>query len=171
MVKIGRHTYQADVQFRYWTPSENITIGSFCSIADQVTIFAGGQHRTDLTSTYPLALKLMNHPGQDPVYKTTKDTIIGNDVWIGTKSLILGGIKIGHGAVIATASVVCTDVPPYAIVAGNPATIIRYRFSQSLVDKLLKINWWDWPDETIKNNIAWFYKPANEFVTQFEIKQ
>jgi virginiamycin A acetyltransferase len=101
-------------------------------------------------------------------YQTTKNTTIGNDVWVGFRAMILGGVTIGDGAVIASGSVVFTEVPPYAIVAGNPAKIIRYRFSKEIVERLLRIAWWDWPDEKISENIEWFYKPINEFVAQFD---
>jgi len=168
MITIGRNTYTpGDTQYRFWLPTENIIIGNFCSIADQVMICAGGQHRTDLVSSFPFGIKMMNYP-TDPVYKTTMNTTIGSDVWIGTKSVIIGGVNVGHGAVIATASVVLTDVPPYAVVAGNPAKVMRFRFSKSLVERMLKIAWWDWSDDIIKANVSWFYKPALEFVNHFD---
>jgi acetyltransferase-like isoleucine patch superfamily enzyme len=101
-------------------------------------------------------------------YQSTRNTTIGNDVWIGYRSMILGGAHVGDGAVIAAGSVVFTDVPPYAIVAGNPAEIVRYRFSKAIVERLLRITWWNWSEEKIRENIEWFYRPIIEFVEQFD---
>ena len=84
---------------------------------------------------------------------TRGDVIIGNDVWIGYGATILSGVSIGDGAAIGACSLVVKDVPPYAIVAGNPAQVIRYRFDEETIHKLLKIRWWDWPDQRVRENI------------------
>jgi acetyltransferase-like isoleucine patch superfamily enzyme len=81
---------------------------------------------------------------------------IGNDVWIGTSAIILSGVKIGHGAVVAAGSIVTKSVPPYAIVGGNPAKIIKYRLSEEKIEELLEMKWWDWSEEKIKKNIDFF---------------
>lgn len=88
--------------------------------------------------------------------KVQKKVIIGNDVWIGSHALILGGVKIGDGAVIGAGAVVTKDVPPYAVVGGVPARIIKYRFSQEIIDKLLEIKWWNLPENILKENIKLF---------------
>lgn len=131
----------------------SLTIGKYCSISTQVLIFLGSEHRTDWVSTYPFpalwreASSIKGHP-------TSKgDVKIGNDVYIGYHVIILSGVTIGDGAVIGAGSVVTKDVPPYAIVAGNPATVIRYRFDEKTIKKFLEIRWWDWPDEKVKENI------------------
>jgi virginiamycin A acetyltransferase len=80
----------------------------------------------------------------------------------------MGGVHIGHGAIIAAYSVVGRDVPPYAVMAGNPAEILRYRFSKPTVEALLRIAWWDWSADTIRSRLEWFFKPVNEFIRQFE---
>ena len=82
--------------------------------------------------------------------------------------LAMGGVSIGDGAVVASGSVVVSDVPAFAIVAGNPATLIRYRFSDEIVKRLLRIAWWDWPDADTWGNIEWFYRPIHEFVAHFD---
>lgn len=93
----------------------------------------------------------------------TKGTIeIGNDVWIGTSAVILSGVKIGHGAVVAAGSLVTKNIPPYAIVGGNPAKIIKYRFNEDKIKELLEMNWWDWSEEKIKNNIEILSSKINE---------
>lgn len=130
-------------------------LGKFCSIAGDVTIFLGGNHRTDWISTYPFnvlnelfpnARKITGHPS------TKGDVVIGNDVWIGWGATILSGITIGNGAVVAAKAVVTKDVPPYAVVAGNPAHIVKYHFSAETINSLQKIQWRNWPIEKINCN-------------------
>jgi acetyltransferase-like isoleucine patch superfamily enzyme len=130
-----------------------LTIGSFCSIAGGVNILLGSGHRTNWTTTFPfnpLFKEFQQLPGQP---STKGDVIIGNDVWIGLNAMILSGVKIGDGAVIGACSVVAKNVPPYAIVAGNPAKIIRMRFDNETIDSLLRIAWWNWDLQRIKQNM------------------
>jgi acetyltransferase-like isoleucine patch superfamily enzyme len=168
--EIGEFTY-ADwktLRLRTWLPNEKIIIGKYCSIADGVTIFTGGQHRTDLASTYPIDILLVRMKDRDKGYQTTANTVVGNDVWIGSGVTILGGVSVGDGAVLASRAVVFADVPPYAIVAGNPAQVVRFRFSRKAVERLLKIAWWHWPADKVKANVEWFYRPIAEFIAQFD---
>jgi len=130
-----------------------LKIGKFCSIGGDVKILLGSEHRIDWISTYPFnilfeeAKNITGHP-------TTKgDVIIGNDVWIGENAFILSGIHIENGAVIAAGSVVTKDVEPYTIVGGNPACLLRKRFDNESIRKLLEIEWWNWPLEKIEKNI------------------
>jgi serine acetyltransferase len=93
------------------------------------------------------------------------DIIIGNDVWIGAKSTIMSGVKIGDGAVIGSGSVVAKDVPPYAIVVGNPAKVIKYRFDEQQIENLLEIAWWNWPEHKIKEEAMLLWsKDINYFI-------
>lgn len=157
---IGEFTYfSPDLTLKTWIDGERITIGRFCSIGERVYIATGGNRRTDLAALFPF---------DTSTYRTTANTRIGNDVWIGSHAIILGGVIVGHGAVIGSGAVVFSDVPPFAIVAGNPAKVVRYRFSEPIVARLLKVAWWDWPLEKITLNRPWFYRPIEEFVRQFD---
>ncbi len=167
--EIGAFTYTSpDLKLRTWRPEERITIGKYCSIADRVIICAGGQHRTDLASTYPFDTAFLGRKDNDRVYRTTRETRIGHDVWIGSGALITGGVRIGDGAVIAAQAVVFSDVPAYAIVAGNPAQLLRYRFSSPAIERLQRIAWWDWSPETVRANLDWFQRPIHEFLDRFD---
>ncbi|HEX5127349.1 MAG TPA: CatB-related O-acetyltransferase, partial [Rhodocyclaceae bacterium] len=123
---IGRGTYGDDLLVRNWNEGTTLRIGNYCSIAAGVKIYLGGEHRTDWVTTYPFsalwpeAAHIEGHP------RSKGDVTIGNDVWIGTEAMILSGVTIGDGAVIGARAVVSRDVPPYAIVAGNPASVVRY---------------------------------------------
>ncbi len=96
------------------------------------------------------------------------DTIIGNDVWIGTRTMLIGGIHVGDGAIIGAGSIVTKDVPPYAVVAGNPARVIRYRFEEETIRKLEKIKWWNQEDTWLKEN-AVLFRNVDEFMNKMDI--
>lgn len=124
----------------------HLKIGSFCSIAGGVKILLGGNHNTNAITTFPFYERL---PGVVKNNETKGDVVIGSDVWLASDCLILSGVTIGHGAVVAARAVVTKDIPPYAIVGGNPAKIIRYRFSDDLIRELLSDPWWELPHEEI----------------------
>jgi acetyltransferase-like isoleucine patch superfamily enzyme len=133
-----------------WGDNTKAVIGKYCSIAPEVTIFLGGNHHTRWVTTFPFPAfwQMENRCPQKTSYSNGNVTV-GNDVWIASGVLILSGITIGDGAVIAARAVVTKDVPPYAIVGGNPAKIIRYRFTKKQIKALLAIAWWDWPESEI----------------------
>lgn len=147
--KIGDFTYGDPIIDDF---GESLTIGKYCSIARGVNIILGGEHNTKWATTYPFntIFESKKHIKGHPVSKGP--IIIGNDVWIGTEALILSGVKIGDGAVIAARSLVTKNVPPYSIVAGNPAKIIKYRFNEETIEKLLQLKWWNWPNEKVIEN-------------------
>ena len=124
-------------------------IGKFCSIAENVVIMAGGEHRVDWITTYPFNVFMEGVSGLQGHPTSKGDVIIGNDVWIGYGSIILSGVEVGDGVAIAAGSVVTKSIPPYTIVGGNPARVIRKRFSEDIVEALLSMKWWDWSYEQI----------------------
>jgi acetyltransferase-like isoleucine patch superfamily enzyme len=145
---IGRGTYGIP-KIRSWREGPTLRIGAFCSIAANVQIFLGGEHRVDWVTTYPFSLfwpdarHIEGHP------RIKGDVVIGNDVWIGTDAIILSGVTVGDGAVIGAGAVVGKAVPPYAIVLGNPAQVVRRRFDDATIERLLRLSWWDWDDDEI----------------------
>ncbi len=153
LYQIGDHTYGKPRVISWQKEGTSLRIGKYCSISTHVVIFLGSEHRTDWVSTYPFpmlwesARAIAGHPF------TKGDVTIGNDVWIGYNVTILSGVTIGDGAAIGACSVVARDVPPYAIVAGNPAQVIRYRFGEETIRKLLDIKWWNWPNEKVAENV------------------
>lgn len=132
-----------------------LKIGKFCSIADDVRILLGGEHNYRLVSSYPFDNLLIRFKPLGPTVKTKGDVVVGNDVWIGYGAMILSGVTIGDGAVIGAGSVVTRDVKPYAIVGGNPARLIKYRFNKYVIQRLLRERWWDLPWNQLREKIPW----------------
>jgi len=135
---------------------DKLIIGNYCSIGSgTVFIMAGNQgHRTDWISTFPFHFQANIFKNSKNPYKKSGDTVVGHDVWIGSEAMIMAGVTIGSGAVIASRAVITKDVEPYAIVGGNPAKVIKYRFSVEEIEKLLKLKWWDWSEEKVKENMG-----------------
>jgi acetyltransferase-like isoleucine patch superfamily enzyme len=152
---IGKFSYgdRSPVVLNFGGLNSILKIGSFCSIATGVTIMLGGEHHAEWITTYPFNLVLENVDCANPNPYSKGDVIIGNDVWVGRKALILSGVTIGDGAIVGARSVVAKDVAPYSIVAGNPARLIRKRFDEKTIKKLLEIKWWNWDLEKIKTNL------------------
>ena len=166
-IQIGDYTYFNDfrlpvkdvrqllVPYLHPAAPEKLIIGKFVQIAHGVQIItSSANHQMDGFSAYPFAI--FGEPWSSSYqakWPNKGDTIIGNDVWIGHQALIMPAVKIGDGAIIASRSVVTKDVPPYSIVAGNPAKVIRKRFDDNTVASLLEIKWWNWPVDKITQNI------------------
>jgi virginiamycin A acetyltransferase len=131
-----------------------ISIGKFCSLAPE-TILWEPLHDMGRISSYYIFGTFFGEPWtRDVVSKGPID--IGNDVWIGAKAVVVSGVTIGDGAVIGAGSVVTSDVPPYAIVAGVPARVLKFRFDESIRARLLELKWWDWPEYKLRRNRALF---------------
>ncbi|SIQ76526.1 type B chloramphenicol O-acetyltransferase [Marinobacterium stanieri] len=165
-IKVGRYSYYSgyyhghsfDDCARYLMPDrddvDKLIIGSFCSIGTGVSfVMAGNQgHRHDWITSFPFFFMDEEPAFADAInaYQPAGDTVIGNDVWIGAEAMIMPGIKVGDGAVIGSRALVTKNVEPYTIVGGNPAKVIKQRFSDDEIEKLLEMKWWDWSQEQLK---------------------
>ncbi|MCC0673635.1 CatB-related O-acetyltransferase [Clostridioides sp. ES-S-0145-01] len=169
-IKVGDYTIYNDfyndprdfeknnVLYQYPINNDKLIIGKFCSIACNVKfLMASGNHTMKSFSTYTFPIFYeewdldINHITD--AWDNKGDIVIGNDVWIGYDAVIMPGVKIGDGAIIGTRAVVTNNVPPYSIVGGIPAKIIKKRFNDDIISKLLKIKWWDWSYEKIQSSI------------------
>ena len=168
-IPVGRGTYGYESLVQCYLNVKSI--GRYCSINDTAHIY--GNHHMELVTSYPLSNPLVNSweeyiNGRGKRIKSINNPVsIGNDVWIGANVCIMPGINIGDGAVLTAGAIVTKDVPPYAIVGGVPAKVIKYRFSEDIITKLLEIKWWDWEEDKFKENIDLFYDPI-KFVERFD---
>lgn len=167
-IVVGEYTYYDDpegpeqfqtrnVLYHFPFVGDKLVIGKFCALARGVRfIMNGANHQLNGFSTYPFYIfgngwEVATPRPEDFPYKG--DTVVGNDVWLGFEALIMPGVKIGDGAVVAAGAVVTGEVPPYAIVGGNPARVIKQRYSADVVVELLEIRWWDWPVDQITRHL------------------
>jgi chloramphenicol O-acetyltransferase type B len=167
-IDVGEFTYYSGYYHKYSFEScvryldkkrkdvDRLIIGKYCSIGSGAVFVMGGNqgHNIDWVSTFPFYYQANIFKDAKNPYKKVGDTTIGHDVWIGTEAMILPGITIGTGAVIAARSVVSKDIPPYAVVAGNPAKIIKYRFDDDKIKSLLQSKWWNLSEEKIKEIVS-----------------
>ena len=168
IILTGKHSYCLDnIQIRSWGEGAHLFIGSFCSIAGNLKVYLGGNHRIDWATTFPFGhiyndifpsgtIRGKDHPS------TNGHVIIENDVWIGDNCTIMSGLRIGSGSVIAANSVVVRNVEPYSIVGGNPARLIKKRFDEGIIERLLKVNWWDWEDSEIDSIVPILQQPLTD---------
>jgi len=127
-----------------------LRIGSYTSIAEGVRILLGGEHRTDWITTYPFPAMIRGVEDIKDYAPSKGDVVIGSDCWICADAMILSGVTIGHGAIVAAGAIVTRDVAPFAVVGGNPCKFIRWRFEEDVREELLQAAWWDWPMEEVK---------------------
>jgi virginiamycin A acetyltransferase len=149
--------FEKNVKYLFDFTGDKLIIGKFCMIASGAEfIMNGANHLVNSISSYPFAIFGGDWSGamEGKTYPNKGDVVIGNDVWIGYQATILSGVKVGDGAIIGSKSVVASDVPPYSIVAGNPARIIRKRFDDATIQRLLSLRWWDWEMDKITKSVA-----------------
>lgn len=165
LIEVGEYTYYADPGHPTSFERENVLfhygphrlhIGRFCSLAREVRFLMGAANHQVGLSSFPFPM--FGGAWADSMDAVRRrdlrgDLIVGHDVWIGFRALLLAGVTVGHGAVVAAGSVVTRDVPPYAIVAGNPATVVRHRLAEPERERMLALRWWDWPIEAITDAV------------------
>ena len=137
-VQIGDDSY-GEIEALIFGNNANLIIGKYCSIGPNTIFVVDADHPYNYVSTYPFKVKKLHTSKYEAISKG--DIVLDDDVWIGCGAIILSGVKIGQGAIVAAGSVVTRNVPPYSIVAGNPARIIKYRFDENIISKLNKIDW------------------------------
>ncbi|MBV7389230.1 Vat family streptogramin A O-acetyltransferase [Enterococcus alishanensis] len=154
----GPENFEQHVTHHYEFLGDQLIIGKFCAIASGIEfVMNGANHRMNSITTYPF--NIMGHGWEKATPELSDlpfkgDTIVGNDVWIGQSVTVMPGVKIGNGAIVAANSVVTKDVPAYHIVGGNPAKIIKPRFSAEKISQLEELKWWDWSAEKIFNQLT-----------------
>ena len=158
-VRDPRDFAKNNVLYHYPVNGDKLKIGKFCSIACGAKfLFTSGNHAMQSLSTYPFPIffEEWNLDARDicSAWDNKGDIIIGSDVWIGYEAVIMAGVTIGNGAIIATRAVVTKDVPPYTIVGGVPAKIIRKRFDDATIERLENLRWWDWDAAKIQRSIS-----------------
>jgi chloramphenicol O-acetyltransferase type B len=161
--QFGPGTY-GDLTVHSWGEGATLTVGSFTSIASGVQIFLGGEHRIDWVTTFPFNVLWDSASARKGHPKTKGNVLIGSDVWIGTEALISSGVTIGDGAVIGARAVVTRDVPPYAVIIGNPAKVLKFRFDEVTIERLLSLKWWMWPHQKIEKAM---FEMLSQEITHF----
>ena len=158
IISIGKSTY-GPIDMIAATNEQFLKIGNYCSIGEDVRFILSADHPVSFISTFPFKVKILVKQ-YEAISKG--DIIVDDDVWIGQRATILSGVHIGQGAVVAAGAVVTKDVPPYAIVGGVPAKIIKYRFSPEIIEKLMRIDYSKLDKETVEKNIDKLYEPVTE---------
>ncbi len=166
-IEVGDYSYYDDpdgperfqdhnVLYHHDFVGDRLVIGRFCALAAGTTfIMSGANHPTRGISTFPFPIFGGAWAAEmDRLIAPPRDTVIGHDVWFGWRTTILPGVTIGSGAIIAAGAVVHADVPPYAVVAGNPGRVVKTRFSDADIARLLAVAWWDWPIDKVTRNVG-----------------
>jgi acetyltransferase-like isoleucine patch superfamily enzyme len=174
LLEVGKYTYGATgIRIDHYKGSESkVTIGSYCSISKNVRIITGGIHPPDWVALFPFRIA-WGLPGAlvDGTPATKGPVTIEHDVWIGTGVTILSGVTIGSGAIVLAGALVTKDIPPYCIVGGVPAKVVKKRFTEAQIEQMLKLKWWQWPEDEIKAAIPLLStNKINDFITKYADK-
>ncbi|RZU34557.1 CatB-related O-acetyltransferase [Blastococcus saxobsidens] len=169
-----------------YTPLDRVEMGAYCSIADQVSIVLPGgrlydeegaelqltlrgHHREQTASTFPISILVPDEPYDlPPPGAVGERLVIGDDVWIGYGATVLGEVTVGTGSIVGSRALVVNDVPPYSVVGGVPARVLRKRFEDDVVERLMRVRWWDWPEVAVHGAHLWFLRPVAEFLDHFD---
>ena len=178
IIATGKYSYihKNSITIKSWNEGAHMYVGSFCSIAEGLTVLLGGNHRTDWSTTFPFGhvwrKEFPNGVINGDGHPSTKGhIIIENDVWIGVGCTIMSGVRIGSGSVIAAGSVVVKDIAPYTIVGGNPAVYIKDRFPKHISKQLLQVKWWEKSDDEINEIVPLLQQqPTDEILAQIKAK-
>lgn len=158
-VHVGAYSYGTLNIYMSHCENEGLSIGNFCSIASSTIFLLAGEHKTSTLMTYPFKQKLLS---KEIETVSKGKIIIHDDVWIGENALIMSGVTIGQGAIVAAGAVVTKDIPPYAIVGGVPAKIIKYRFTPEIIKELLNLDYSQLTPEMINNHIDQLYEDLTD---------
>lgn len=163
-VELGDYSYMNDMaEVQCFRRTHTINIGKYCSIG-KCRFVLDGDHNTSYASTFPFKEFGFSEKAKENKHDKNTDVIVGNDVWICDEAVIYGGVVIGNGAVVAGNSVVTRNVEPYTIVAGNPAKVVKYRFSHNQCKEMNNVEWWDLPHEIICNELAPYMDDVSDFL-------
>lgn len=161
IVTVGSRSYGMLNIYSYYPENEKLTIGNYVSIAPDVKFILGGNHQIQTLTSFPLkSFFTGKHAEQDSC--SHGSIVVEDEVWIGINAIILSGVTLGKGAIVAAGAVVAKDVPPYAIVGGNPAKVIKYRFTKEVIEKLMPINLMEIPDRVLKESLPLLYEKITE---------
>lgn len=153
-ISYGAHSYGIPILKDYVYDETKLIVGNYSALSETSIVMLGGEHAVDRVTTYPHRIVWrMEGAGKDGIPVPTGDTVIGSDVWLTQRTFVRSGVHIGDGAVIAAGAVVTKDVPPYAVVGGNPAKVLRFRHTEEQRAALLEIKWWDWTDEEVRDAV------------------
>lgn len=170
---LGKGSYGDPTVVAFEPADAHAYVGAYVSIAPNVTFMLAANHRTDWVSTFPMRARMPEAVEAPMGYTRSRgDLVIGSDVWLGYGATILAGLCVGDGAVVGACAVVTRDVPPYAIVAGNPAREIGRRFTSTQIDALLRIRWWDWPAAQVAEHASVLNGPdVDGFISRFDLSE
>jgi len=171
LLTLGIRSYLTSGTAHAFTTDAHILVGNYCSLAHELDFYLGMNHNHHAISSYPFASILNASDENQHASYNHHQIIIGHDVWIGASVSLMSGIHIGNGAVIGADAVVTKDVPPYAIVVGNPAHVVKYRFDEETIARLQRIKWWNWPQEKIEKYIPAYGDDMAGFLDKFDVPE